>query len=31
VVVQRLRQSLAQSAGPQPIDATQVSFVMRPL
>lgn len=31
VVVQRLRQSLAQSAGPQPIDATQVNFVMRPL
>lgn len=29
VVVQRLRQSLTQSAGPLPIDATQVSFVMR--
>ena len=29
VVVQRLRQSLTQSSGPQPIDATQASFVMR--
>lgn len=29
VVVQRLRQTLAQTAGPLPADVTQVSFVMR--
>ena len=29
VVVQRLRQTLVQAAGPMPADVTQVSFVMR--